>query len=83
MVAFGLFQIDCFAEERPDKSRYNLFRPVPASLMREMATDRPDKTESGFTYALTRDIQLDAGVNIGLTDAADDVNPFLGLSLRY
>ncbi len=37
----------------------------------------------GFTYAITRDIQLDAGVNIGLTDAADDLNPFIGLSMRY
>jgi hypothetical protein len=37
----------------------------------------------GFTYALTRDIQLDAGMNIGLTDAADDFNPFIGLSVRY
>jgi outer membrane putative beta-barrel porin/alpha-amylase len=37
----------------------------------------------GFTYALSRDVQLDAGVNIGLTEAADDFNPFIGLSLRY
>jgi hypothetical protein len=37
----------------------------------------------GFTYAITRDIQLDAGMNVGLTDAADDLNPFIGLSLRY
>lgn len=37
----------------------------------------------GFTYGLTPDIQLDAGVNIGVTDSADDVNPFLGISLRF
>ena len=37
----------------------------------------------GFTYAINRDIQLDAGMNIGLTDAADDLNPFIGLSMRY
>lgn len=37
----------------------------------------------GFTYAVTRDIQLDAGINIGLTPAADDLNPFIGLSMRY
>jgi hypothetical protein len=37
----------------------------------------------GFTYAITRDIQLDAGMNTGLTDAADDLNPFIGLSMRY
>jgi hypothetical protein len=46
---FGLFQVDTFAEERPDKSGYHLFRPVPESLMREMATDRPDKTESAYS----------------------------------
>src|SRR5205814_5062766 len=49
-IAFlGLFQVDSFAEERADKSGYNLWRPVPDSLLREMATDRPDKTESAFT----------------------------------
>ena len=37
----------------------------------------------GFTYALSANVQLDAGVNIGLTDAADDLNPFVGLSIRY
>lgn len=37
----------------------------------------------GFTYAVTRDIQLDAGMNIGITSAADDFNPFIGLSMRY
>ena len=37
----------------------------------------------GLTYALTPDIQLDAGVNLGVTRAADDVNPFLGISMRF
>lgn len=37
----------------------------------------------GFTYGLTDDIQLDAGVNIGVTDAADDINPFIGMSWRF
>jgi hypothetical protein len=36
----------------------------------------------GFTYGVTENIQFDAGVNIGVTDAADDYNPFLGLSIR-
>ena len=39
--------------------------------------------DCGMSYPLTRDVQLDAGVNIGLTSAADDVNPFVGLSVRY
>lgn len=32
-----------------DKSQYNLFRPTPRDLMREMSTDRPDQTESANT----------------------------------
>lgn len=36
-----------------DKSGFNLFNPVPQELMRDMAPERPDKTDSPFT--------LDAG----------------------
>jgi hypothetical protein len=32
-----------------DKSQYHLFNPTPRELMREMSTDRPDKTESPYT----------------------------------
>jgi hypothetical protein len=56
-------------------------------LFSNLSTERGAKWiatfDFGFTYAITRDIQLDAGMNVGLTDAADDLNPFLGLSLRY
>jgi hypothetical protein len=50
----------------------------------------PDRTSSaeitfdfGVTYALNENMQLDAGLNIGLTREPDDWNPFIGLSLRY
>lgn len=33
----------------PDKSQYNLFHPTPRDLMRELAPDRPDTTESPVT----------------------------------
>jgi hypothetical protein len=39
--------------------------------------------DCGLTYGLTPDIQLDCGVNLGLTRAADDVNPFVGISFRF
>lgn len=39
--------------------------------------------DAGLTYGLTEDIQLDAGVNIGVTRSADDWNPFLGISWRF
>jgi hypothetical protein len=32
-----------------NKWQYNLFNPTPRALMREMSTDRPDKTESAYT----------------------------------
>jgi hypothetical protein len=37
----------------------------------------------GFLYKLTDNMQLDFGVNFGLTRAADSVNPFVGLSRRF
>jgi len=37
----------------------------------------------GWTYALTDDVQLDGGMNFGLTSASDRYNPFVGLSMRY
>ena len=37
----------------------------------------------GLTFGLTEDIQLDAGVNLGITRSADDISPFLGISWRF
>ncbi len=37
----------------------------------------------GFTWSVTANLQFDAGLNIGVTKSADDLNPFLGLSWRY
>lgn len=37
----------------------------------------------GLTYALSADVQLDGGVNLGLTSDASDVNPFVGVSVRF
>ncbi|NOS70182.1 MAG: transporter [Verrucomicrobia bacterium] len=37
----------------------------------------------GLTYGLTENLQLDAGINCGVTRAADDLNPFVGLSARF
>ena len=39
--------------------------------------------DAGFTCAVGEDIQIDFGVNLGLTRSADDVSPFLGLSWRF
>ncbi len=38
---------------------------------------------TGFTYQLSKNDQLDAGVNVGVTPAADRFNPFVGLAVRF
>ena len=38
---------------------------------------------TGVTYRLTKNVQLDAGVNFGMTSAADRVNPFVGATVRF
>jgi hypothetical protein len=38
---------------------------------------------TGCTWALSKNIHLDAGVNIGVTPSAERVQPFLGLSMRF
>jgi hypothetical protein len=36
----------------------------------------------GLTYALGEDLQLDVGVNVGVSDRAEDLNVFTGISWR-
>jgi hypothetical protein len=38
---------------------------------------------AGLTYALTDDVQMDGGVYFGLTDESDDLNLFMGVSMRF
>ena len=37
----------------------------------------------GITYAVTKNLQLDAGVNFGVTSAVDRYNPFIGIATRF
>lgn len=37
----------------------------------------------GLTYSICENSIIDVGVNIGTTNTADDINPFLGLSQRF
>jgi hypothetical protein len=39
--------------------------------------------DCGVTYGVTRNVQLDAGVNLGLTKATEDITIFTGLSVRF
>ncbi len=38
---------------------------------------------NGFIYLLKENLQLDAGVNLGVTPAAPRINPFVGISTRF
>jgi Putative MetA-pathway of phenol degradation len=38
---------------------------------------------TGFTYQFAKNLQIDAGVNVGVTAAADPINPFVGFSARF
>ena len=54
-----------------------------SSVSQEKGMDWIGTFDVGVTYKVRPNVQLDAGVNIGITDAADDLNPFLGLTIRY
>jgi hypothetical protein len=54
-----------------------------SAVSTERDADWVSTFDFGFTYKLTSNVQLDAGLNIGLTRAADDLNPFIGVSYRY
>jgi hypothetical protein len=49
IAAMAGFAGTAVADDVPDKSQYTLFNPTPRAFMREMSTDRPDKTESAYT----------------------------------
>ena len=54
-----------------------------SSVSTEPASSWVGTVDLGLTYGLTDNIQLDAGVNLGVTRTADDVNAFTGLTVRF
>jgi hypothetical protein len=54
-----------------------------SSVSNERGAPWVGQFDVGLTYALSANTQLDAGCNFGLTRAAPDLQPFLGLSVRY
>src|SRR5687768_2398178 len=65
-----LSAVSCaFASEpgsQADKSQYTIWNPTPRELMREMSTDRPDKTESAYTVDAGH-FQIEADI-VGYTE---------------
>ena len=63
--------------------RVGLYTEIFTEKSVERGTDLVATLDAGVTFAVSPDIQLDAGANLGITDAADDVNLFVGLSRRF
>jgi hypothetical protein len=68
---------------------HNLFEKLDgyAEFFSEVSTETGARwigtVDFGLTYKLTTNIQLDTGINIGVTKAAPDLNPFVGVSWRF
>ena len=54
-----------------------------SNVSTEPGSDWIGTVDVGLTYGLTENIQLDCGVNIGLTRSADNLNPFTGMTVRF
>jgi hypothetical protein len=54
-----------------------------SSVSTESGSSWVGTVDLGLTYGLTDNVQIDAGVNLGVTRAADDVNAFTGLTVRF
>jgi hypothetical protein len=63
--------------------KFGTYYEIAGRFNTENTRGDPVVLGTGFTYKLTKDIQLDAGVNVGVTPAADRINPFVGLSVRF
>jgi hypothetical protein len=60
---------------------------VYLELFGEKSTEKKSRwnttLDTGITYKVTKNFQLDAGINFGLSKAAVDYNPFIGMSVRF
>jgi hypothetical protein len=54
-----------------------------SSVSTERGSSWVGTVDLGLTYGLTDNIQLDTGVNLGVTHSADDVNAFTGFTVRF
>jgi hypothetical protein len=61
MLVGSLLAVAAIAPSQVAGQQYSLFRPVPAAQMRDMSTDRPDKTEAPYTVDAGHiQVELDA-----------------------
>lgn len=60
-----------------------IFLELVSVLSAESGADWEAYFNTGMTWAITPTWQLDGGIRVGLTDAATDFTPFLGLSSKF
>jgi len=53
------------------------------TILADESTDWEGTGDLGLTLGIGPNVQLDAGLNLGITGLASDVNPFLGLAFRF
>jgi hypothetical protein len=63
--------------------KFSTYYEIAGRLNTEGRQGDPVVVGTGFTYKLNKNVQLDAGVNFGVTPAADRINPFVGWSARF
>ena len=70
LMLFGAIGSPAMAQAT-DKSGYHLFNPTPREHLRDLSTDRPDKTESPYTVDAGRfQFEMDL-VTLTIDEAAD------------
>lgn len=65
------------------KDRLNGYVEFFSSVSREPHSGPVETADVGLLYLLAPNVQLDCGINFGLTRGAIDYNPFVGLSFRF
>lgn len=63
--------------------KLGVYTELFTSRSSESGADWANTFDLGMTYGWNESIQFDAGVNIGVSDAADDLNSFVGVSYRF
>ena len=67
---------------------HDLFGPVSgyveffSSVPTSHSQDWVGTIDAGLLFAVSKNFQIDTGINVGVTDAADDIQVFLGVSWR-
>jgi hypothetical protein len=63
--------------------KLNGYVEIASERSSEPDTEWAATFDAGLTYGLTENFSWDLGANFGLTKAADDFNPFMGVSARF